>query len=436
MSTKKNENNPNSISSHIDDDSRSFQNVLSKYYGSLYNNFDKPEIQARIVNIDIILQLIQDDSHRNLYKIYIQPQTWLPQILIKNPASFFVLCTIHGFLPNVESIIVQDSWKKINLLEYQHLIAVTRMIQLFFVRGFDFVLYDVINKILQNAKIRELFRDSGITQLNQNEILAMSKILEDIKKVWFDNHKHHFHEDLGKLFNVGAFSENLFLEVAIKFENNVREIVGYESTYIKPASFVEDTQHKTDFNRIYCINSKEKKYNDIPIQFTSASDEANNKLNSILQYFRNSNLKEFVFIKIDGKFRENVNEIISIYRERIENAQQRQTYDPTVFPLFINHHQENIDEIIIAYVFLHHIMKRISNWKWNFIPNLKCVIWNIDFKEIKIQSNEQKFRGNGLSWFKYKCSKNEQKLCEIFYIKKSPSKQIEKKKNYRTKNRK
>lgn len=420
MSRNKTHSNLSPIPPHIADESKSFQDMIRKYYGYLYSNFERPEIQARIVNIEIILQLIQDESRRSFYKIYIRPKSWLPQTLIKNPASFFVLCTIHWFLPNIESIMVQDSWKKINLLEYQHLIAVSRMIQLFFVKGFDFVLYDVINKILQNPEIKKLFESSWLSQLNHAEILAISKVLEDIKKVWFDIHKHHFHEELGKLFNTWTFSENMFLEVAIKFENNVREHIWFESTYIKPASYVEDSQYKTDLNFIYCIKSIENKYNDIPIQFTTSLDSWNNKLNSILQFFRNSNLKEFVYIKINWKFRENIDNKIESYKERIEDSKQRELYDITTFPLFINHYPENIDELIVAYTFLHHVIKRIENKKWNFIPNLKCVIWNVDFSDIKLKTTKMNYRWNWLWWFKYEIFRWKEKMCDIFYINKIP----------------
>ena len=362
--------------------------ILKFYYKEQYKNFDLEKIQARIVDVDIYLQLVSQTWKRPEYKLYIQPIKWLPSIYIKNPAVFFVFCIIHSFLPNINSIIIKNSNTKLDITQYKKIVLINRMLHLFFVKWFNFVLYDVIRNFLKDPFIKELFEENSILPLSEAEILYLVKTIEDIKKSWFDLNKHHFHEQLWKLNNEWTFSENMFLEVAIKYENKIREHLWYDATYIKPASYVDDTENKTDFNWIFSIKKDINKYRSIPIQFTVYKDIKNGKLNWVIHQLFKSNHDEFIYIQVDWEFRKNIINNIELYKEWIYNVEKRQSQDLTQFPLFINHEKGNIQikELIISYFCLHHIMKHL---RAKNIPKLKLNVDWIDLNKIIIKKKEK-----------------------------------------------
>ncbi len=375
--------------------------ILNYYYKNLYKNFNKSEIQSRIVDVNIYVQLIENTSWRAEYRTYIEPINWLPSTYIKNPASFFVLCMIHGFLPNIDSIIIKNASSKLNLTQYKKIVLINRMLHLFFVKWFNFVLYDVIKKFLKDQSIKELFESNNIEQLNESEVLSIVKLIEDIKLTWFDLHKHHFHDKLSKLFNEWTFSENIFLEVAMKYENKTREFLWYDATYIKPASYNDDTKEKIDFNWIYSINWKSTKYKSVPIQFTTSSHYK--KLENLIQHFLRSKENEFIYLQADGNFRKNISKTIDYYKQWINNPRYRELQDPTDFPLFINHIDNNkISDIILLYFVLHHIIKHkhLKN-----IPKIKYEIWWYNFSDIKIEHSTY-YRSRSLNNTKWIRSKN------------------------------
>lgn len=362
-----------------------FNKTFSYYYKQLYKNFENNEIlQERIVNIDIIANLIEKNWIKQ-YKIYLQPTKWLPDILIKNPWVFFLFCTIHWFLPNIDWIYIKNWINKINIEKYDNMVFITRLIHLLFIKWFDFVLYDMINKFLKDNEIENIFKENNLQLLSEWEILSLIKIIQDIKKLWFDIHKHHFHDKLWKLSNKWIFSENIFLEIWMKYENQIREYLWYDSTYIKPASYKDDTEYKTDFNLIYSLNKKNKKYLELPIQFTVSLNKE--KLLKVEEYFLKSEHNVFWYIQVGWNLKNNFTDIEKEYQNWILNSKKRENLDPLSFPFFINEQKENTIESIIIYFYLHQILK---HKKAEIITKLDININWIDFSRTWINKEIQK----------------------------------------------
>jgi len=410
------------------------QKILKYYYKKNYDNFNMEAIQARIININIYIQFIQQNGKRPEYRVYIQPVDWLPSTYIKNPASFFVFCTIHGFLTNIQSIIIKNSNIEINLTKYEKIVLINRMLHLFFVKWFDFVLYDMIKKFVKDSFIQEFFESHNIVPLSEAEILSFIKIIEDIKKSWFDINKYHFNEQLWKLSNEWAFSENIFLEVAMKYENKIREYLWYDATYIKPASYHDDTNNKTDFNWIFSLDKKLSKYRSIAIQFTVSRDTEWNKLNWIIEKFAISKEIEFIYIQADGEFKKNINKNIELYKQWILDPEKRKLQDPTKFPLFIHHTNINIKELIVIYFYFHHILRYIwakqipiLNINIDWIDLSKIIIIHAQEYKFVYKSKKQRFNSwdnfkNNYRWkieqISYFLYENERFLWKIIYLRK------------------
>lgn len=389
--------------------------VLKYYYWEHFKNFDTEKIQARIVDVNIYIQLIKQSWKRPEYKTYIQPIKWLPSTYIKNPAVFFILCIIHGFLPNINSIIIKNSNIKLDITKYKKFVLIQRMLHLFFVKWFNFVLYDVIKKFLKDPFIKELFEEKNIEFLSESEILSLVKLIEDIKISWFDLNKYHFHEQLWKLNNEWTFSENIFLEVSIKYENKIREYLWYDATYIKPASYYDDTNNKTDFNWIFSINKKSQAYRSIPIQFTIVDDVSNTKLNWVINYLLKSKENEFLYIQIWWDFKKNFKKNINLYKNWIENSIKRELQDPTKFPLFINHENLDIKELIVTYFYLHQIIKYIKSEE---IPKINLNINSINLSNVKILKNRESKINWKLTQTNFLLYEDKKFIWKVIYLKK------------------
>jgi len=389
--------------------------LISYYYKNLYNNFEtKDIIQNRIIDIDIIIKWIEQDWKRPEYKIYVKAEKWLPEITIKNQWVFFLYCVIHWFLPNINSIIISNKWKKVDIASYKNFVLLHRMFDLFFTKWFNFAVYDVINKLISDNNFQEIFKNKNIDILTEPEMLSLIKTLEDIKITWFDLHKYHFHTKLGKLNNTWTFSENIFLEIAMKYENQIREIIWFDTTYIKPASYEDDTKNKTDFNWIYSQNRKQKTYQKTPIQFTISL--SSKKINNIIDYFINSSYHQFIYLQVNWKFKQNIKDIEKKYQNWIMNPQQRESQDPTKFPFFINNLWAEKNEAIIIYFYLHHIMK---NKKWNNIIHLNNNIDWIDFSNTFVKTKKDILQKWKITKKTYKIYKQWTDIWQIILLEKN-----------------
>jgi len=363
---------------------KTIEYYLKRHYWNL--NID---ISSRIVSVDIFLQLVQEHDKRPEYRIFLQPVSGLPDIKIKNPASFLAFCNIHYFFPVVNNLYIKCGNNIISLQDYNEFLFLVRLLNLFFVKGFDYVSYDVIRHYLKKPTIKKIFEENEILLPSQAEFFYLLKNLEDIKKSSFDIPKNVLHKNLWKLKNTWTYRENIFLEIYMKYENKVREKLGFESTYLNPASYKSDANEKTDFILAYLKNTKKSlktsKLTQLPIQFTTSSNWQ--KLEWVKKYFLNNKfLREFIYIQVDWNFRKNILNLEKKYLNWITDKSLRERQVPDTFPFFIKTiDSQYLIEPIIIYFCMHLILKNDKNvsqiWKLD----------NIDFSKVEIKENFRNF---------------------------------------------
>ncbi len=373
------------------------EKIMNYYIKENYWNLENIDISSRIVTIDIYLQMIELPEKREEYRIFIKPISWLPDLKIKNPASFLSFCNIHSFFPVINNLYIKNGQNEISINKYKEFAFVIRLFNLFFFKWYDFVLYDVIRHYLKDQEIQNIFEQNKIELPTQAEFLYLLKTLEDIKKSSFDIPKYNLHKKLWKLNNVWTYRENIFLEIWMKYENKIREKLWYENTYIKASSFENDTKRKTDFDLIYLLDNSSQRYKyshkKIPIQFTTSPSAK--KINSIEKFFSLSSYNNFLYIQVGWMFKMKISKIEKIYEDRIKNDKKRENQSPWNFPFFINSIPQSwLKEAIILYFYMH---KMLSNDKYN--------IWKIDwinFSSVNIKSFET---SKIVNWKKIKLKK-------------------------------
>ena len=367
--------------------------TMEYYIKENYLNLSRVNIQPRIILIDIYLQLIKWLGERPEYKPFIQPVRWLPDIKIKNPASFLAFCNIHNFFPCINNIYIKDWVNQLDIFEYKEFIFLVRLFHLFFINGYDYVLYDVISHNLKNPKIIEIFKNNKITLPSQTELLSLVKLVEDIKKSTFDIPQNVLNKRLSKLNSNWTYSENIFLEIYMKYENKVRNLLGFENIYMKLASFKQDTQEKTDFILSYLEkNSKKTRFNDIPVQLTiSNNSDKIDKVESFLKL--NGSINKFLYLQIGNKFKQEMPNLIKKYQRWVNNPFEREKQSPAEFPFFIKTvNPSYIEDAIIMFFCMCLIAKENNPTKINNIIQQIWNINNIDFSKIVLLNEKRKIK--------------------------------------------
>lgn len=209
---------------------------------------------------------------------------------IQNLNSFLDFCAIHGFIPMIDKI----------LIEGKDVSAIKELYSLFF-----FALFER-DWLISNMMANEIEKLEKSTQKPAREILNhISKITEYTSKTYQDL----LGKGAEKLKNPGVISENVFAEVALRIENEVRDKVGIESSYIKLANYADDTQKKTDMNFVIKRTPKHN-YTVVPTQFTIAANGGLRGKKEDVENFLFSQLKKgvpmrdsFLLLAVNGKFK-------------------------------------------------------------------------------------------------------------------------------------
>ena len=295
---------------------------------------------------------------------------WL-SITIDNLNSFLDFCAIHGFIPMVDKIFI---WQK----------DVSKIKELY--TFFAFAITKPSNPLIINSLGNEIKKLEKESQWPSRDVLDyLQRIIDHNTKTY----QHLLWERLQKLTNKWALSENIFAEVAIRLENQIREKVKIASSYLKLAWYKDDMENKTDMDFIIRKTLKQS-YQVIPMQFTTSwLVWVKNKEKSVENYiFKSLNEKKkiwsFLILAVNGEFSNHIahwdtldkengedNEEYMVlnqeYSNWIENPEEREKNVGSKFPLFI----DSIDPKIIQpaeimYIALHMLYK-----KYNFRYTMK-----------------------------------------------------------------
>lgn len=254
---------------------------------------------------------------------------WL-NMVVDNLNSFIDFCAIHGFIPLIDKIEIE--WKDVS--EVKDLYTF-----------FSFALFNndpIVTNILANE----------IKKLEESTQDASKQILDYIEKISsyiVSTYPYLYWSLWQKENSTWSLSENIFEEVALRIENQLRDKLWIESSYIKPAWYDEDILKKTDMNFIF-KRTPNHPYLFIPTQFTiAAGDSELRKEENIEDYLIwaliNKDLEcpsNFIVLSVNWEFKTKIEDIkwekkmTRDYTERKENPQKRENWIWKQFPLYIN----------------------------------------------------------------------------------------------------
>ncbi len=271
---------------------------------------------------------------------------------IDNLNSFLDFCAIHGFIPMIDKI----------LIEGQDVSAIKEVYSLF-----EFALFNH-DPLIANILANEIQKLEAQFQWAGKEILSY---LQQISSYTTSTYQYLLGDKLQKIKNDGTLSENIFAEVAIRIENQIREKVGVESSYMKLAGYKEDTEEKTDMHFVL-KKTPNQSYLSIPTQFTiRANGGLRNKKEKVEDYILQeiNNWKpfadNFIILAVNGAFKKIIsnpdaeNELNADYKERLSSPKEREKNIGHKFPLFINTLDNHIIKPAeIMYIALHLLYKK------------------------------------------------------------------------------
>ena len=178
-------------------------------------------------------------------------------ITIDNLYSFLAFCAVHWFIPMIDKIYIE--WEDISK---------KKKVYTFFAP----ILSQSSNQLTINSLKNEI-KEKGMSQWYIKEILYY---IEDIMDYTTKTYQRLLWENLWKIKNIWAKSENIFAEIAIRLENQIREKIWIESSYLNMANYKDDVDKKTDF-KLLLRKTPYQSYQDIPTQFTVGSAKGGDK---------------------------------------------------------------------------------------------------------------------------------------------------------------
>lgn len=355
---------------------------------------------------------------------------WL-WITVDNLNSFLDFCAIHGFIPMIDKIYIW--WQDVSKIKKLYTF-------------FAFAITKASNPLIINSLGNE------IRKLDKEFQWPSRDVLDYIQRIIDHNIKTYQYllwENLQKLNNKWALSENIFAEVAIRLENQIRDNLKIESSYLKLAWYNDDNEHKTDMKFIIKKTGTQS-YQDIPMQFTTSwpvwvMEKEKNIEKYIFQSLNgHKKIWNFLIFAVNGEFskhithwdnfeeenneetgnKETSEEILNKeYDNWVDNPEEREKNVGSKFPLFI----DSIDPKIIQpaevmYIALHMLYNKYSfryttkeSYKNSFKKSGKIdktnhsEINNIKLSDIKIeefskrsQKGEELFKVEGCSIEKVK----------------------------------
>lgn len=277
-------------------------------------------------------------------------------ITIDNLNSFLDFCAIHGFIPMVDKIYLE--WNDISQIKELY-------------NFFAFVITKPTNPLIVNSLANEIKKLEEKFQWPAKEVLLY---LQQIVGYTASTYQYLLWDRLQKINNLWTLSENIFAEIAIRIENQIREKVWIESSYLKLAWYKDDMEKKTDMDFII-KKTPNQSYQVIPMQFTTRSTKWERMKEDDIEQFLikriNSWISQnsFLLFAVNWEFSRHITHwdkedrvlLNKEYNDWIDNPKERAKNIWSKFPLFI----DSIDPKIIQpaevmYIALHMLYKKYN----------------------------------------------------------------------------
>ena len=217
---------------------------------------------------------------------------WL-SITVDNLNSFLDFCAIHGFIPMVDKIYVE--WHDVSQIKELY-------------NFFAFVVAKPGNPLIANSLANEIKKLESSLQSSAKEVLLY---LQQIVAYTMSTYQYLLWDKIQKIKNIWTLSENIFAEIAIRLENQIRERIWIESSYLKLAWFKDDTEKKTDMDFII-KRTPNQSYQLIPMQFTTTwvvwekIKEKSVETYLIKTINENVKLRSFLIFAVNGEFSKHI----------------------------------------------------------------------------------------------------------------------------------
>ena len=299
---------------------------------------------------------------------------WL-WITISNLNSFITFCKIHWFIPMVDQVIIETDEDDPNKKKLSK-----KNLLWLFKHAIDEISHEdsmsiTLNEIQNKTEYKE------IQWILKEIVSSMFQIIHYNTKTY----QSTYWKKLNKFTNIWSLSENIFVEVALRLENQIREKLSIESSYLDLAKYEEDTDEKTDM-KFRIRKTAKQDYQKIPMQFTSSrktwqESKEENIEKHLMKEFRSNNNKKidhFILLTVNWEFskhiihkarweqekKESDNNFTIIneeYQDWINNPQEREKNIDSKFPLFIDSIDPKlIQPAEIMYIALHMLYKQHS----------------------------------------------------------------------------
>ena len=278
-------------------------------------------------------------------------------ILVNNINSFINICCTHAFFPMVDRIIIDG-----------HDITSSA-----FNDYFKDLIMEINNLILRNILINETLKIEKSTQILLKNVKTS---LDEI--TWFTTETTKFilWKKFEKIKNIWPLSENLFVEIAARLENKIREFFWFRCSYMQVAWHRDDAQRKTDMYHYYKRTIYEKS-KIVPIQFTYWKKSKEHDVETYLRDHKDEHREKcFMIISVQWKFKEWIlhDNLLWKYKSWLDNPEEREILTEKRFPLFIDLvDQKIIQPAEIIYIALHIICR--EEFKMTFLEG-KWFIWD------------------------------------------------------------
>ncbi len=296
-------------------------------------------------------------------------------ITIDNLNSFISFCATHGFIPMIDKIYIE--WQDISKIKDIYIF-------------FAFAISGQWNPLIPNTLDNERKKLEEMVQWPAREVLMY---LQQIVAYTASTYQYLLWERLQKIKNIWALSENIFAEIAIRLENQIREKIWIESSYLILAGYKDDTEKKTDMEFII-KKTRNQSYQIIPMQFTTCSTKGEKIKEAVIESYLIKRINwwmpqnNFIILSVNWEFSKHIthwdkeNKLLlnKEYNDWINNPQEREKIVWSKFPLFIDTiKSEIIQPAEIMYVALHMLYK-----KYNFRYSMKESYLNSFKKDGKI----------------------------------------------------